>query len=340
MIEEKLCQLEIPSSIITCRNIKCRDTNHKQELDFFTLSLLESVQEAAETALPVPGSGGCSKAQMKSCPGWKQAVKPFKDWAYFWHQIWQSCGRPHNTEIHKIMKKTQNQYHYEYKKCEKAEEKIRKSKLLKACLTGDGDLFKEIKSLRKSSTVVATSMDGIAENIEDHFKNKYDHLYNSADDGAELLKVQEETEELVDENSLETVLKVTPQIVKEAAHKLRSGKSDPVFSFSSDCFKNAPDTVFDKLSQIIQGFLIHGHVTQLLLLATLVPIIKDKLGSISVSKNYRSIAISSILLKLIDWIFIILFGSNFGLNDFQFAYQAGCSTTMCTWPVLETVDYF
>ena len=98
--------------------------------------------------------------------------------------------------------------------------------------------------------------------------------------------------------------------------------------------------MFEKLSLIIQSFLIHGHLTLLLLLATLVPIIKDKLGSINVSKNYRSIAISSILLKLIDWIFIILFGSNFGLNDFQYAYQAGCSTTMCTWAVLETVDYF
>ena len=41
-----------------------------------------------------------------------------------------------------------------------------------------------------------------------------------------------------------------------------------------------------------------------------------------------------------DWVFIILFGTTFGLNDFQFAYQAGCSTTMCTWAVLETVDYF
>jgi hypothetical protein len=71
-----------------------------------------------------------------------------------------------------------------------------------------------------------------------------------------------------------------------------------------------------------------------------VPIIKDRLGSQNVSKNYRSIAISSILLKLIDWVFIILFGVKFGLNDFQFAYQAGCSTTMCTWAVLETVDWY
>ena len=49
---------------------------------------------------------------------------------------------------------------------------------------------------------------------------------------------------------------------------------------------------------------------------------------------------SSLLLKLIDWIFLILFGSSFRLNDFRFAYQAGCSTTMCIWAVVETVDYF
>ena len=194
--------------------------------------------------------------------------------------------------------------------------------------------------MRKTRTIVSSSMDGVTENIEEHFQKKYQQLYNSANEGAALMKVKEETEALVNEYSLKDILKVTPKVVKEASHKLKSGKSDPVYSFSSDCFKNASDSIFEKLSVIIQSFLVHGHVTQILLLATLVPIIKDKLGSINVSKNYRSIAISSILLKLIDWIFIILFGSTFGLNDFQYAYQAGCSTTMCTLAVIETVDYF
>ena len=143
------------------------------------------------------------------------------------------------------------------------------------------------------------------------------------------------SEAKVGQFSLQDVFKVTPDIMNEAAHKLKSGKSDPVFSFSTDCFKNATETIFDHLSTVIQSFLVHGHITNILLLATLVPLIKDKLGSINVSKNYRSIAISSIVLKLIEWVFIILFG----VNDFQFAYQAGCSTTMCSWAVLETVDW-
>ena len=76
------------------------------------------------------------------------------------------------------------------------------------------------------------------------------------------------------------------------------------------------------------------------MLSTLVPLIKDKLGDKCASKNYRSIAISSLILKIIDWIVIILFGVTLGLDDLQFGYQAQCSTAMCSWMVLETVGYF
>ena len=91
---------------------------------------------------------------------------------------------------------------------------------------------------------------------------------------------------------------------------------------------------------MIKSFLIHGHVSQILLLSTLVPIVKDRLKNICSSKNYRSIAISSLILKTLDWTIILLFGTTLGLEDLQFAYKAKCSTFMCSWLVLETVDYF
>ena len=98
--------------------------------------------------------------------------------------------------------------------------------------------------------------------------------------------------------------------------------------------------LYDRLSVAFQSFLVHGHFSSFLLLATLIPIIKDKLGSISTSKNYRSIAISSLILKLFDWILLLLFGDKLNLDELQFAYQSGCSTTMCTWSIIETIDYF
>ena len=78
--------------------------------------------------------------------------------AKFWHSVWTSAGRPVNTELHNFMKRTRNKYHYEYKKCEKAEEKIKRNKLMDSCINGGGDIFKEIKALRKTKSVVAPNL--------------------------------------------------------------------------------------------------------------------------------------------------------------------------------------
>ena len=133
---------------------------------------------------------------------------------------------------------------------------------------------------------------------------------------------------------------VTPDIVKKAAKNLNDSKSDPELCFSSDCIKNGTVELFENLAAAIQSFLIHGHVTHYLLLATLVPLVKNKLGNLNSSKNYRTIAISSLILKLFDWIIILLFGDRLGIDDLQFAYQPGVSANMCTWTVIETVSYF
>ena len=49
---------------------------------------------------------------------------------------------------------------------------------------------------------------------------------------------------------------------------------------------------------------------------------------------------SSVLVKLIDWVIILLEEDVIKLNELQFAYQRGCSTVMCTWAAVETIDYY
>ena len=104
--------------------------------------------------------------------------------------------------------------------------------------------------------------------------------------------------------------------------------------------KAAPDILYHHLAEVIKSFLVHGHVSQHLLLATLVPLVKDKLADICSSSNYRSIAISSILLKLLDWIVIICYGHLLKLDDLQFGFQKENSTSLCSWMVFETIDCY
>ena len=51
-------------------------------------------------------------------------------------------------------------YHYQIKKCRRAEEKIKKNKFLDMCLNVDVDLFQEIKKMRNAPEHVANIFDG------------------------------------------------------------------------------------------------------------------------------------------------------------------------------------
>ena len=299
--------------------------------------LLGILEQEARDNLPITKPGLYKK---KPKPGWSEFVKPYRETALFWSQVWKSAGRPQNTVLHTIMKRSRNIYHYEYRKCSKSKELIRKNKILDSCINGTGDLFEEIKAMRKCDEVTATSMDGITKDIPGHFRRVYENLYNTHDDIAQVAAIEAEVNEKINSSHLVDVEKVTPEIIKEAASHLKNNKSDPIYTFSSDCIKNSPDILFQHLSVLIQSFLIHGHVTLFLLVATLVPIIKDKLGCIDSSKNYRSIALSSQILKLFDWVMLLLFGESLGVDQLQFAYQPGASTTMCTWAAVETISYF
>ena len=126
-LEDRISQLDVPPSVVNCKDVKCTNDDHKKELDIFTLDLLEAVQEVAEENLPMPVGGGKNPVdEKKKIPGWREIVSPFREEAYFWHQVWVSYGRPLNTDIHLMMKKTRNRHHYQYKKCRKAEEKVKR----------------------------------------------------------------------------------------------------------------------------------------------------------------------------------------------------------------------
>ena len=203
------------------------------------------------------------------------------------------------------MKRTRNVYHYHIRKAKRSMDMVSKNKMLNACLNGNGNLFDQIKKMRKCPPTYPNSIDGIKDNIPDHFASVYKKLYNSGKDEVALNKIDEIVEKSI-KTDLDEVRKVTSNLLKDASKKLKPNKSDPLIDITTDCLINAPSILFDNLAIVLQSYLIHGHVTRILLLSTLIPIIKDKIGDASVSENYRSIAISSFILKLFDWVIIIL----------------------------------
>ena len=55
---------------------------------------------------------------------------------------------------------------------------------------------------------------------------------------------------------------------------------------------------------------------------------------------YLGIALSSIFLKIFDWVLLLLFKSELTTDQNQFGFEAGSSTTMCSWTAVEVINYF
>ena len=321
---------------VNCRNIHCIDENHKTQIDSYVENVLEAIDISLKS---VAGMKRGNRTNNKVMPGWSDIVKPFHEDALFWSAIWKSAGKPLNTTLHAIMKKTRNIYHYAIRKCKRASELLRKDKLINSCVSGKNNIFDEIRKMRRTVDNVPDQIDG-HDNPAQRFGDVYKDLYNSTNDTAETKDLLAEINAGISENDLKDIDLVTNDVIADAIKQVNSNKSDPVFSFNSECIKQSPTILNQHLASMIRCFLTHGYVSHILLTATIVPLVKDKLGNLESSDNYRSIALCSVILKIYDWIVLILHGDKLGLDELQFSYQKNCSTTMCSWLVVETVNHF
>ena len=103
-------------------------------------------------------------------------------------------------------------------------------------------------------------MIGNADNPNDivmKFKEVYAALYNCSPSVMDEVMDKIQT----DENSRFEVEKVTGCIVKLAASRMKSGKSDISGSFTSDAILNGPDNLFTTFASVFRSYLYHGTVT-------------------------------------------------------------------------------
>ena len=340
-LEDNLKGLNTYEIYKECNDVQCAKDSHNEANDDFTIGLLQCLDNAASECLPNSvGSNVKGNEKKSSVVMWKENIQPFKDRSMFWHAIWISAGKPINTQLHKLMKRARNIYHLQIRRSKKMKDILMKNSLLKACKHKNGDIFTEIRKMRMSCPTIASAIDGESHDVPNHFANIYSDLYNSVKDQGEFKDLQLAVNKQIDISSVIEVNKVTPSLVAEAVSHLRSCKSDPVFKFCSGCIKNAPLLFYEHLASLFRSYLMHGHISSVLLLSTLIPLLKNKLGNVCVSENYRSIAISSLILKVFDWVIILLYGDKLELDHLQFGYQKNVSTNMCTWMAVETIDYF
>ena len=105
-------------------------------------------------------------------------------------------------------------------------------------------------------------------------------------------------------------------------------------------YQNSSDNFITHLTIILKESLVHGMLPSIVLLCSLMPLIKDSLGDITKSSNYRAIAGGCLILKVLDLVILTVEGSKLGTDSLQFAYKPNSGTASCTWMVTTVVDIF
>ena len=105
-------------------------------------------------------------------------------------------------------------------------------------------------------------------------------------------------------------------------------------------FLHAPDVLFDQIAAVFRSFLVHGLISLQILTCAFLPLFKGGLKNPASSDSYRAIAGGSQLLKLFEYVILIVWGDLLGSDSLQFGYKSGTSTTQCSWLVTEVTSYY
>ena len=203
------------------------------------------------------------------------------------------------------------------------------------------DLWHELNKMKPRNKVTPPHIDGSTDNeaICDIFASKYSGLFNSVpSDNNQMRDIK--TRLTYQIRNSDSAPHVTTDKVREATQRLKANKHDGDKGLVSDMIINAPDTWLSTLANMITSMLRHGYCPNILCKATITSLVKDNHADICDSSNYRGIALSSAINKIIDWIILIDHSEAFITSNLQFAFKANSSTSLCTLTLKEVASYY
>ena len=328
-------------------SILCIDKNYDSVDEKVISNYIEQINEcmilASKIAIPV--SKYFSPREM---PGWTEFVSPFRDDSMYWCRLWKDVGCPSYGFHYENMKEAKKQYHSAIRFIKNEKDTILKSKVANTLISNEfTEFWKVIKRNKRKKNIIPQVMDGVKgmKNIIELFHDKYKKLYNSYDDKENTIKLLNCVETKIRKMCCEGLCEYNHDIniiqIKNNVNKLKSKKNDPIYGIKSENVINGSDTLFMCLSILFNIFVNKGITDFKFNSSILVPLVKDNSKSASISSNYRAISLNPILNKLFEYVLMeILQNLKIKTDSAQFGFKSNVSTTMCSFAVRETIDYY
>ena len=335
-----LLNITVPTSALSCRNVKCCNEEHASSLKQYISDISHICMDVANNTIP---STDRNLANFRHrTPGWEEHVAPARRESIFWHNMWVECGRPRAGVVADCMRRTRSAYHYAIRYISKNEKAITREKFAKSIVDScHRDFWSEVHKIKCSAKSVSNIVDGMTDNVDiaNMFADKFDKLYTSVPYNEEdMHHIVEHIDNEINGFSADCIISF--QDVVDAISTLKPNKNDGHFGLSTDHLINACDELYIHVSMCFSAMIVYGIVSEDLLVSCVVPIPKGKNVNSTNSENYRGIALSSILGKCLDRIILNRYADKLMTSPYQFGFKRHHSTTMCTMVLKETIHYY
>ena len=341
LLDHYLRQFFLNTNFLECNDFNC--TMHDDCILEKLEHIIDIIKFCANATIP-----NKRYSNRQGLVGWNDFVKPYKEKSIFWHDIWKTSGKPQTGQLAELRRFSRSRYRWAVRKAKRDTDRLILNETAQQLASKSfREFWKTMKKLKGTNKISSNVIDGEcnSQNIANNFKDIYNDLFNSVED-KDFNKVINEVDELVsnrcnnDQCESSNCHNISKELLIKAVNSLKKDKNDETYYLSSNHIIYSSERTIDILSKILTSILKHGVASEIVNKSVIKPIPKNMQKSLSVSSNYRAISKNTIISKIIDYVTIIQIEDKLTTSSYQFAYKQGFSTSMCSFLVSETIQYY
>ena len=145
--------------------------------------------------------------------------------------------------------------------------------------------------------------------------------------------------ELKDNSKHVDAMVIETQEVQSALNYLKVGKAVGPDKLSSEHYKYASKRLTTLLKLLITAIFSHSYLPSDMMCTSVIPLLKDKIGDITDTNNYRPIALTTVISKMIGHIILQRYAHCLSTSDNQFSFKHNHFTDMAVFSLKEKNKY-
>ena len=321
--------LKIMADVDISEDITGRNEIKKQIDNYYSL-LVYAMKYATQVSRK-------KKKKFKVIAGWNDFCKDKYRDARDSFLLWVNAGKPQSGTFYEEMILKRKIFRKALNYCKCFEQQIRDDKLAKSMMNSKKFIFwKEVRDRTgKNQNTNPDSIDGIKESqaIAEMFAEKF-----SAISGIPGGVNREAARNCEHSANTDTSVQFNTVMVDNAIIKLKTGKDFD--GLDSKHFKYLNCEARGIIAKFFNMCILYNYIPDKMLIGVIRPRIKNKFGNIKDSTNYREVMISSMFLKILEYMILPFIIENYEKSISQFGYRKNTSTKIAVTVLKEVINKY